>query len=108
MSRIHCTSCGAIVRWRWQEAFDKFGYDDGDGHVGTPEVMAVLETAGYRCKAHAWGLHNTVIVSIEGPGGEQLIPKTATIGYDDPRDYLPAAIIGLLDQALPELVEVQP
>lgn len=108
MSRTTCKNCGAVIKRRWEEAFDKFGYDDGDGQVGTPSVMAALEAAGYRCESHQWGLHNTIIVSIEDADGTQLIPTSIKLGYDDPRDYLPVEIVGLLDRALPELGEVWP
>lgn len=104
MSALTCRSCGAKL-WRWTEAFDKFGYDDGDGHVGTPEVVSVLESAGYRCEAHVWGLHNTVIVSITTADGHELIPEGTHVGYDNPRAYLPGEIIALLDRALPEFGE---
>jgi hypothetical protein len=108
MSKTNCKTCGAELHWRWEEAFDKFGFNDGDGQVETDTVVETLEAAGYRCEAHVWGLHNTVIVSIKGRDGEELIPETAIVGYDEPRDYLPSEIVGLLDRALPELEEVQP
>lgn len=52
----------------------------------------------------AWGLHNEVIVSIK-QGGQELIPfddPEIAFGYTDPREYLPAEIIALLDGAFPE------
>ncbi|MEZ5857129.1 MAG: hypothetical protein R3D67_21200 [Hyphomicrobiaceae bacterium] len=108
MSTTICKNCGAKLHWRWEDAFDKFGFDDGAGLVETQAVVDVLQAAGYRCKSHVWGLHNTVIVSIKTADGEEVIPETATIGYDEPREYLPSEIVGLLDRALPELEEVQP
>jgi len=108
MSKTICKTCGAELHWRWEEAFDKFGFDDGDGQVETETVVDILEAAGYRCVSHVWGLHNTVIVSIKDRDGEELIPETVTVGYDEPRDYLPSEIVGLLDQALPEFEEVLP
>lgn len=100
-----CTSCGAKLTWRWQEAFDKFGYDDGDGLVETPLVVDELESHGYRCKAVELGMHNTVIVSITTADGTELIPAGTRIGYADPRTYLPGEVIALLDRAFPELGE---
>lgn len=108
MTFTTCDNCGQRYSWRWEEAFDKFGFNDGDGQVETHTVVETLEAAGYRCKAEGWGLHNTVIVSIKGRNGEELIPETAIVGYDEPRDYLPSEIVGLLDRALPELEEVLP
>lgn len=91
-----CESCGACHEWTWEEAFDKFGFGDGDGLVMTGSVAGVLTDAGYVVKSQKWGLHNVVITSIKLDGVEQ-IPEGATIGYDDPRSYLPAAIVALLD-----------
>lgn len=83
--------------WSWEEAFDKFGFEDGDGLVMTHVVVAVLTDAGYNVTAEPWGMHNVVIISITATGGAELIPSTANLGYDEPRDYLPEAIIKLLD-----------
>lgn len=35
MPLIECDSCGGDLYWRWEEAFDKFGFNDGDGQVKT-------------------------------------------------------------------------
>jgi hypothetical protein len=63
-------------------------------------VAAVLEQAGYVVQHDVWGLHNDVIDSIKKDEVEQ-IPGSAEVGYDNPRDYLPAAIVTLLDEKLP-------
>jgi hypothetical protein len=91
-----CESCGTCHQWTWEEAFDKFGFGDGDGLVMTDSVAGVLIGAGYAVESQQWGLHNVVITSIKLDGVEQ-IPEGATIGYDDPRSYLPATIVELLD-----------
>tara|TARA_R110002072_G_scaffold148598_1_gene296090 strand:- start:2819 stop:3379 length:561 start_codon:yes stop_codon:yes gene_type:complete len=83
----------------WEDAFDKYGYDDGDGLVGTYEVERVLIDAGYEVECVQWGLHNVVIEVIR-KGGIDAIPTDddeVCIGYSDPRDYLPQDIIALLD-----------
>jgi hypothetical protein len=98
MNCSRCEHCGATHHWSWQEAFDKFGFDDGDGMVMTGTVVAALEAAGYAVEAAPWGLHNVTITSIKRRGRE-LIPATAKAGYDDPRDYLPKAVIKVLDAA---------
>lgn len=92
-----CENCGGTFNWSWPEAFDKFGFRDGDGQIETWQVSEALETIG-GCKVNAatWGCHNTIITSIKLGGVEQ-IPETASVGYDDPREYLPAAIVALLD-----------
>jgi hypothetical protein len=91
-----CESCGTCHEWTWEEAFDKFGFGDGDGLVMTDSVAGVLIAAGYTVESRQWGLHNVVIISITLDGVEQ-IPEGAPLGYDDPRGYLPAAIVALLD-----------
>jgi hypothetical protein len=85
-----------IIYWTWEEAFDKFGFDDGDGLVMTYRVASALESAGYAVGYDAWGMHNTIIRSIKKDGVE-LIPDSAELGYDDPRQYLPADIVQHLD-----------
>ena len=42
-------------------------------------------------------MHNVVIFSIKDANGNEIIPSTVNIGYDDPRSYLPKAIVALLD-----------
>lgn len=95
-----CRVCGAYVEWSWEEAFQKFGFGDGDGNVFTADVAAVLRAAGYGVEHHVWGCHNDVILAIT-QGGTNLIPPDAKVGYDSPRRYLPAAIVTLLDSKLP-------
>ena len=105
MPVCECINCGSVTfRWRWEEAFDKFGFSDGDGQNETGQVEGVLSDAGYEVKMDAWGLHNEVIVSIK-QDGQELIPfddPEIAFGYTDPREYLPAEIITLLDAAFPE------
>lgn len=100
MPKSKCEICGGPYYWIWEDAFDKFGFGDGDGQVETPTVADVLEQAGYVVDHDRWGLHNDVISSIRKDGVEQ-IPDDAVTGYDDPRKYLPGAIITLLDEKLP-------
>ncbi|MBU1212903.1 MAG: hypothetical protein KJ587_16765 [Alphaproteobacteria bacterium] len=98
-----CECCGRDLDWRWEEAFEKFGFNDGDGLVMTHSVADVLRGAGYTLDIRPWGLHNTVIVSIQCPTRGEIMPKShpaITIGYDNPRRYLPEDIIDLLDDAL--------
>ena len=87
--------------WCWEEAFAKFGFNDGDGPVQTWKVKLVLTDARYDVTVEEWGCHNTVITSIKR-GGHELIPQEGIeFGYDDPRGYLPADIVQLLDEKLP-------
>jgi hypothetical protein len=91
-----CPQCNAEHHWNWEEAFEKFGFDDGDGLVMTGSVVAVLRAAGYTVKTTTWGMHNTLITSIKKDRREQ-IPPWINVGYDNPRDYLPAEIVAVLD-----------
>ena len=43
------------VTWSWVEAFDKLGFEDGNGSVMTDVVEAVLWDAGYFVTAAPWG-----------------------------------------------------
>jgi hypothetical protein len=86
-----------IITWNWDEAFDKFGFDDGDGPIKTGVVARVLKEAGYTIAITTFGLHNDIITSIISIDGAELIPSATKLGYDDPRDYLPDAIVRLLD-----------
>lgn len=95
-----CPTCGNPYRWAWEEAFDKFGFGDGDGIVMTPLVVEALQEHGYTVEFNTWGMHNTLIFAI-ARDGKSLIPETATVGYDDPRTYLPPDIVALLDREFP-------
>jgi hypothetical protein len=95
-----CGHCGSNYQWLWEEAFDKFGFGDGDYQVETYNVEEVLTIAGYEVEVLPFGMHNTIISSIKLNGIEQIAEATV-IGYDDPREYLPAAIVTILDDALP-------
>lgn len=107
MSYSVCESCGARYEWHWTEAFDKFGFNDGDGLMMTEVVADVLREAGLSVTVTLWGMHNVIINAISDDAAS-LIPRHAIIGYDDPRDYLPPHIITLLDEAFPDDEEVEP
>lgn len=95
-------NCEATYHWKWEKAFEKFGFGDGDGQVETYQVEAVLTEAGYEVEVNQWRLHNTVISSIKKDGNELIPFEDCTHGYDDPKDYLPEKIIQLLDKEFPE------
>lgn len=107
MSTVTCHTCGVCQSWSWTEAFDKFGFNDGDGIILTHKVVGVLRAAGYEADAQPWGIHNVVITNLEFDG-VSCIPESTRLGYDDPRDYLPPEVIALLDEAFPEDAEVLP
>jgi len=97
-----CENCGNPYSWNWEEAFDKFGFNDGDGQVMTYVVESTLKQAGYEVESLMWGLHNVVISSI-CKDNEELMPiddDSDQIGYDCPRTYLPKEITLILDRKL--------
>lgn len=108
MSITRCPTCGETHSWKWEEAFDKFGFGDGDGIVMTEYVAAALRARGYTVTTEPWGCHNVTISSITSKKGKELIPDGINYGYDDPRDYLPKRIVKLLDETFPFLREVMP
>jgi len=104
MPKTICDTCNShSYIWSWTEAFDKFGFMDGDAQIETYQVEEALTNADYEVDMTEWGLHNTIITSIR-KNGVELIPETAEIGYDDPRDYLPREIVALLDRELPDYI----
>ena len=52
-----------IVLWEWEEAFDKFGFDDGDGMVFTGLVATFIDSLGYESEFDG-GMHNSYLKSI--------------------------------------------
>ena len=108
MSSTTCPTCGESHSWSWEEAFEKFGFGDGDGIVMTEHVATALRTRGHTVTTEPWGCHNVTITSIKTKKGKELIPEDINLGYDDPRDYLPKPIIELLDAAFSVAQEVMP
>ena len=100
MPFAECLNCGNQFHWSWEDAFNKFGFADGDGQIMTQQVVAVLERAGYAVESNRWGLHNEVIVWI-AKDRQTIIPNDTDLGYENPRDYLPEDIIALPDRELP-------
>jgi len=95
-----------MIHWNWEEAFDKFGFNDGDGLIFTDDVAVYLKQLGYEVDIHKWLLHNRIIISIK-KNGKELIPfETINPGYDCPRYYLPQKIIAALDAKFPEKQEM--
>ena len=99
--RSICPTCGHTHYWSWEEAFDKFGFGDGDDLIMTEVVAEVLRRQGYKVETNHAGLHNAIIIDISRAGAS-LIPNDVARGYDDPRKYLPEDIVVLLDDAFPE------
>jgi hypothetical protein len=105
------------IEWTWEEAFYKFGFEDGEGWNGTDLICNAIATdfpdLVFECDG--WGCHNYMIFDIkkkdtdesvytmtvvEPDGTEREVePK---IGYDSPRRYLPKYLIEFLDREFPE------
>lgn len=97
---IQCLECDCAQNWHWMEAFDKFGFGDGDNRIYTCTVEEALTGAGYKVQTDHWLLHNVIITSIKRENDE-LIPRGTRLGYDNPRDYLPEYLVELLDKCFP-------
>ena len=103
-----CPTCGqeisTNVHINWPDAFNKFGYGDGDGEIYTYEIAEHIQELDLECGFTQFCMHNDVIDSIKSynEGGEctgvELIPNGTVIGYDNPRKYLPAFIVEHLDK----------
>lgn len=76
------------ITWEWEEAFDKFGFGDGDSWNGTHEVEGEIESLGYTCETDSWGCHNYMIFDIKKDGKSILFPEKNDIGMDLD-DWLP-------------------
>ena len=61
MSITHCPTCCQETTWYWTDAFDKFGFEDGDGIVMTEHVAETLtkrfQGVGGLCSRPRGGRH---------------------------------------------------
>ena len=88
------------IEWDWEEAFDKFGFGDGDGWNGTDIIADHIESLGYGVVCDQWGIHNYMIMDLTvwcGPILISIIPEHISRGYDDPHGYLPRDLIQQLE-----------
>ena len=84
----------------WEQAFNKFGFDDGQ-YCLTGNVAHILECYyGYLVEVSSGHIHNDLITSIRKDDHEFMPSETSgyTIGYDDPRMYLSNDLVQLLDK----------
>ena len=87
-----------IIEWTWEEAFDKFGFGDGDGWNGTGEVLSWIEDElGWTSESDLWGCHNYMIFSLRDNTGKEYEFN----GYENPRNILPSKVIRKLDKQFP-------
>jgi hypothetical protein len=107
MSITACPTCNHQHHWTWEDAFDKFGFGDGDGLVMTDHVADALRQRGYTVVVEPWGVHNVIITKLCSKAGASLIKASVNVGYDDPRTYLPKRIVKLLDTVFASATEVE-
>lgn len=86
--------------WPWEDAFSHSGFDGGSNPLMLAMTAEALSAKGYAVAVDSCSFDNVVITSIERDDAEQ-ISDSVKLGYDDPRSYLPAPIIELLDAAFP-------
>ena len=100
-----------IIEWSWEEAFSKWGFNDGDGIVMTDEVAKAIRELGYEVEVGAWGIHNTVITSIKHKDGFDLSGDVLSVieynqfAGDDIRNHLSPSLVEYLDQKFPDGME---
>jgi len=102
-----------ILHWTWQDAFSKFGFNDGDGWNGTFHVSYFLEGLGYETECDFWGCHNYLILDVLKDGRSILFQKDddnpcdkwlphlahiqKPLGYADPKEFLPKELVEKLE-----------
>lgn len=92
------------ISWEWEEAFSKFGFEDGDGWNGTDLVSSHIEYffPDLECECDSWDLHNYMIFDIvEKEKGTTVYKGQPEVGYDEPREYLPQYLVEFLDKEFP-------
>jgi|688.fasta_scaffold119457_2 hypothetical protein len=99
------------VNWTWEEAFDKFGFGDGDGLNMTDDVASAIagRFPNLDVTTETWGIHNYIIFAITEKRNKKSVYKPCpdegaewSIGYDEPRKYLPDNIVRFLDRTFPD------
>ncbi len=89
-----------VLTWTWEEAFQKFGFNDGN-QTQTWRVKAALQAAGYVCDDMS-GWHNTVLVALSAEVA--VWDQGLCDDVDDDaklRASLPPEVVALLDRAFP-------
>jgi hypothetical protein len=117
-----------VVEWEWEDAFSKFGFEDGDGWNGTNIVCHAIDALGYNTVPDGWGCHNYLIMDIEKDGKSILFDDVrgswnaetvarmtkngvtdisdSFIGYTDPHLFLPDDILEVLNATFTDDYEV--
>ena len=86
------------INWSWMEAFDKFGFGDGDGWNGTDLVQDELENLGYEVECDTIGIHNWAIVRLKrGDFDHEFLGYPLENDDDNPVKVLPADVLKALN-----------
>lgn len=95
--------CTATYEWDVRDAFNKWGFDDGDSNRNyTGKVASVIEDLGYEVNCDAWGMHNYVIDHILNSdgvtvyGGDHPLFLAGYYDYSTIGNTLPADIAAAL------------
>ena len=82
----------------WLDAFDKFGFDDGEENKGqTEEIADFLADNKYYAQLNASGGHNTYIFQIYDSEGERAYPNEKAGSRYGKRNMFPPKLLKLLD-----------
>jgi len=71
-----------IKWWKWQNAFSKSGFEDGDGWNGTTLVAKFIESLGYEVECDSWGIHNYMIFDIRKKITEAEVESSVSILFN--------------------------
>lgn len=98
-----CEYDGQRYEWTWEEAFQKFGFNDGAMGYLSHEVADVLRNSHLEPEVvvETSAIHNAMVVSIKLGEIEQIPYERPKFhfGRDCPRKYLSDEIVAILDQA---------
>ncbi len=84
------------IEWWWEEAFDRNGFEDGDGANFTNEVRDALQAVGWAVQTDTQGMHNYMIECISRGNEDYEFD-----GGTDPRKILPKNVVAFLDERFP-------
>lgn len=85
--------------WQWEEAFQKFGFRDGDDPQHNKEVGDFLKDFGYSYHTSS-GIHNGFICALAHNGVRVELPEDDE-DVVDIRAMFPKDVLAALDKAFP-------
>ena len=84
-----------IIAWTWEDAFQNYGFNDGNDWCRTFVVVEALEELGYKCET-SYGSHNNYICTLTKD------TTSIEVGEDNLRRSLPRDAVTFLDQQFGE------